>query len=69
LTLFDEGKEAEFFGSMEELIDKSRFYLLRAEARQRIARSGRERSLRSGYDNESRLSEMLARAVEVKRGC
>jgi spore maturation protein CgeB len=69
LLLFEEGKEAEFFASTEELIDKTRFYLSHAPARERIARAGRERCLRSGYDNESRLRERLAQAVVAKQAC
>jgi hypothetical protein len=67
MALFEEGKEAEFFGSIEELIDKARFYLGQAQAREKIGRAGRERCLRSGYDNESRLREMLAQAVRAKQ--
>ena len=65
--LFHEAKEAEFFGSDDELIDKARFYIEHADLRQRIAQAGRERCLRSGYSNHDRLKEMIA-TVQVMMG-
>jgi spore maturation protein CgeB len=61
LALFEEGKEAEFFGSIEELRDKVRYFVANDEARQRIARAGRARCQRSGYSLENQLSQVLAR--------
>jgi len=63
--LFEEGREAEFFGSEEELLEKTRFYLAHARARRRIAAAGRARCLRSGYSNRERLRWMLAEVREV----
>jgi spore maturation protein CgeB len=56
---FEEGHEAEFFGSHEELISKARFYLTNDLARRRIAEHGRERCHRSGYDMDTVLSKIL----------
>ena len=60
LALFEEGKEAEFFGDDEELKDKIRFYLANDGARKRIAAAGRERCLRSGYSSASQLTTILS---------
>jgi spore maturation protein CgeB len=57
--LFDEGKEAEFFSSDEEMIDKARFYLRHDEARQQIATAGRVRCERSGYSSAALLRKIL----------
>jgi spore maturation protein CgeB len=57
--LFEEGTEAEFFGSDEELIDKCRYYLAHPDYRKRIAEAGRLRCVKSGYDYRSRLAEAL----------
>lgn len=59
LALFDEGKEAEFFSSDEELLDKANYYLLNPDKRKKIAMAGRERCLRSGYSYGDRLKELL----------
>lgn len=57
--LFEEGVEAELFGSDEELIDKCRYYLAHPNERKRIAEAGRLRCVNSGYDYRSRLAEAL----------
>lgn len=60
--LFTEGVEAEFFGDAAELSDKIGFYLANPRARGRIAAAGRERCLRSGYGNQSRMRSLFAAA-------
>lgn len=58
--LFEEGKDAEFFSSVEELVDKARFYLEHATARQRIARSGFDRFM----SGPARLDRQVALLME-----
>jgi spore maturation protein CgeB len=57
LALFEEGREAEFFATPEELLTKCRRYLEDDGARAAIARRGHERCLCSGYSNSARLRE------------
>lgn len=57
--LFEEGKEAEFFSSDDEMLDKTRFYLANNEARQRIAAAGRARCERSGYSSAELLEKII----------
>jgi spore maturation protein CgeB len=64
LELFEEGKEAEFFGSTEELIDKTKYYLKNESLRRKIAAAGRERCLDSGYDYPNRMRWMLQKAMK-----
>lgn len=58
---FEEDKEAVFFSSVEECADKARFYLNRPDLREAIARRGRERAVKSGYDNDTQLARILKR--------
>ena len=46
---FEEGKEAEFFDSVDEMIDKLKFYTCNESARKRVADSGYRRCKQSGY--------------------
>jgi len=59
LSLFEEGKEAEFFDTNEELLEKARYYLKHDQERKQIAAAGRERCLKSGYSNHDRMKKML----------
>lgn len=63
LAMFEEGREAEFFDSPNELLEKCKKYLNDEEARLRIAQLGRERCIKSGYSNVGRLRIALASAL------
>jgi hypothetical protein len=56
---FDEGREAEFFASRDELVDKVKFYCSNETSRGRIARAGYERCIRGRYAYVYRLSTAL----------
>ena len=56
---FEEGHEAEFFSSQEELVDKVRFYLGNEPAREKVALKGYDRCYRSQYSYRSRISRVL----------
>jgi spore maturation protein CgeB len=56
---FEEGKEAEFFGSAEELLEKVEFYLNNSAARQRVAEAGYCRCISSRYAYIHRLAATL----------
>jgi spore maturation protein CgeB len=58
---FEEDKEAVFFSSVEECADKARYYLDRPDLREAIAQRGRERAVKSGYDNDTQLARILDR--------
>jgi len=60
-AIFEEDQEAVFFSSLEECADKCHFYLARPDLREAIARRGRERAVRSGYDNHTQLWRVLNR--------
>lgn len=54
-TLYEDQKEAVFFSSSDEFVDKLRYYLTHEAERRAIATAGRERLLRSGHDIHTRL--------------
>lgn len=55
-SFFDEGKEIECFGSVEELVDKTRYYLEHESERVAIAEAGRLRCLREhAYSQRARV--------------
>ena len=57
--MFEEGKEAEYFSSSEEFLDKIGFYLCNGSARNRIAAAGHRRVVTSGHDVYSRMKQWL----------
>ena len=59
-ALWEEGKEAEFFGSMAEAADKAKFYIRSPDAREAIARAGCRRSWTSGYSNDECIAAVFA---------
>lgn len=62
-ALFEEGREAEFFDSREELLEKLEFYLSNEEARARVAAGGYARCFRDGYSYRARVTSIM-REVE-----
>lgn len=64
-ALFEEGIEAEYFGSDEELVEKTKYYLLHDEERDRIAKAGLERCLNSGYSYNHRMQELIEICNEI----
>jgi hypothetical protein len=63
LRLFEEGKEAEFFASFEELLAKCRHYLAHDLERRKIAAAGYRRC-HAGYSNTQRLSGILEHLLD-----
>lgn len=61
LELFEEGVEADFFSSDEELLEKIKKYLRTPEQARRIGLAARERCLRSGYGMREQIIAMLNR--------
>ncbi|HZZ42803.1 MAG TPA: glycosyltransferase [Tepidisphaeraceae bacterium] len=65
-ALFEEGREAEFFGSNEELLSKVKHYMEHPEERMRIADAGRERCVNGQYSNKERLGALIARVEAIR---
>lgn len=60
-NLFEEGVEAEFFGSKEELLEKCRFYLENEIRIKEIMAKGLERCIKSGYSNTKVIEGILSK--------
>jgi hypothetical protein len=62
---FEEGKEAEFFASGEELLDKIKFYCSNESARERVAKAGHRRCIESNYAYVHRLRVVLDQVTKI----
>jgi spore maturation protein CgeB len=65
---FEEGKEAEFFDSVDELIEKTKFYSNNETARKWVADRGYRRCREGGYSYISRLRSALEGIEEGELG-
>lgn len=63
-AFFEEGKEADFFSSEAELLDKAAFYAANEDVRAKIAAAGLERCRTGRYAYVHRLSDAL-KAVDA----
>ena len=61
--LFCENEEIVLFSNKEELLEKVLFYSINPVERKRIAENGHQRCLTSGYDHQSRMEYVLAKAL------
>jgi spore maturation protein CgeB len=59
LGMFEEDREAAYFGSTDELVREARRYVADDALRARVARAGRARCLRDGHDASSRARSFL----------
>jgi spore maturation protein CgeB len=59
LRLFEEGKEADFFSSNEELLEKCEYYLQHETLLADIAKAGRSRCVTSGYSNLETIGKII----------
>ncbi len=57
--MYEEGREAEFFDSFDQLLAKCRYYLSHESERRRVAVAGYRRCVLSGYSNQGRLATVL----------
>lgn len=56
---FEEGKEIECFGSLEELIDKCRFYVAHEDARRAVSGAGYRRLAHGGHTYVDRMTSLV----------
>ena len=65
MQLFEEGKEAEFFSSKEELLQKVQYYLQHDTERLAIAKAGYDRCFKDNYTFENRMQGILNNLFNV----
>lgn len=65
LEFYEEGKEAEFFSTVEECADKIHFYSKNESQRIKVARAGYRRAVDSDYSYHRRLKDALMRIKEL----
>ena len=56
---FKDGKEAVYFDSKQDLLQKIRYYLVRDSERIGIAQTGRKRCVHDGHDEISRVRQLI----------
>ena len=59
LKLFNEDKEAVYFSSKKELLEKVKYYLKYEEKRKEIAKAGYRKTISSKYSYDDRVEEIL----------
>jgi spore maturation protein CgeB len=64
LEILREGRDAEFFSTADELVEKIRYYLQHDSERQRIAASGHQRITEGGHTYAHRLCQILSIGVK-----
>ncbi len=62
--LFDENKEAVFFDTKQELLEKCRYYLSENALRIEIKKNGLTKVYKAGYDHSSRLIDVLKKVYQ-----
>ncbi|MEL6322722.1 MAG: glycosyltransferase [Pseudomonadota bacterium] len=67
LRLFDDGKEAVFFSSTDDLIGLVQHYLAAPTERQKIAAAGQVRARQSGYSEADQLDHVLRTALGLSK--
>lgn len=61
--LFEDGKEAVFFSSKEELLNRCKYYLNHPNERKQIAQAGLLRCRNSGYSNDDMIRRVIRLVV------
>src|SRR5690606_18928418 len=64
-SLFEDKREAVFFETKEELLEKVTYYLAHPEERKKIALAGLERCIKSGYSHKDRMNDVLHKILEL----
>lgn len=65
-SMFEPDKEAAYFNSKEELIDKVKYYLSHDEERKKVGQAGYERLIRDGHEVTDRAQQIIDEYEKLK---
>jgi len=65
-SLFEEGKEAEYFRNKEELLEKIKYYLANEKKQKKIGENGYKRLMKDGHEVVDRCREILRIYEEIQ---
>jgi hypothetical protein len=65
-TLYDAGKEADYFSTPHELVEKLELYLRNDDIRKAVAAAGHKRVMADGHDVVSRMRIMTKWVEEIR---
>jgi spore maturation protein CgeB len=65
MKCYVEGREAEFFGNHQELVQKARYYLEHDDKRKEIARRGNKRCVSSNYSWDRYMRDDWAKVLKA----
>src|SRR5262249_3111506 len=68
LALYDDGREAVFFRTPDELVEKAKYYLAHDEDRKAIARAGHLRCINGSHTHRDRVEQILGAAFGRETG-
>lgn len=66
--LFEEGKEADFFDSPDELLNKIQFYLQHDDRRAAVAEAGLKKCHEQDYSYQGQLKWIIKKTIDEKTG-
>lgn len=64
-TLFTPDREAVYFVSKEELVEKTKFYLAHDKLREDIGKAGYERLIKDGHEVKDRARQIINKYIEL----
>ena len=63
--MFEPDKEAVYFKTLDELVQKAKYYLYHEEEREQIAKAGYDRLMRDGHEIGDRVQQIVDKYYEV----
>ncbi|MFM6130768.1 MAG: glycosyltransferase, partial [Sphaerospermopsis kisseleviana] len=65
LSFFEEGKEAFYFNTKDELLNAVKFILTKSEIQDKVRHAAKIKSYNSGYDLDSRVKKLISELTTI----